>query len=143
MNTMESSYFDLNNEYHIPALFGDDFTHGKSNESFLYMDKMILMMDKYGEERYGFQIKMKYSTADEYLATVEGCPKSICESEKIAHHWTGYYSTKPAMKQLIRDTYKNYRALSKFISFIKMVEVQSQNALIKQNNVFTELETQR
>lgn len=61
---------------------------------------------------------MKYSTADEYLATinnkvteyptyvgdffpyttVENCPKSICANGLRADHWTGYYSTKPVLK---------------------------------------------
>jgi hypothetical protein len=107
------------------------------------MDKLMGMMEKHSQERYGFEISMRYSTADEYLATinikentyptydgdffpyttVERCPENICISGQRSDHWTGYYSTKPVLKQLIRDTYKNYRSLSKFISFIKMVEV--------------------
>ena len=58
------------NEFHFPVLFGDDGAFTDSHYNFKYIDKMIEKFDEYSLSTFGVDIKLRYSTMDEFLAEV-------------------------------------------------------------------------
>lgn len=41
---------------------------------------------------------------------------------KRVDHWSGFYSTKPALKQAIVDLFKEVRTTSKLMSFVHILQ---------------------
>jgi len=140
MNTTDLHATPQDKVFHIPAMFGDDFAYSNATHNFLFIDKLAQLLEKHSFERYGVQMRIKYSTVREYLTALHTDSPDIhyptyrgdffpylqevpCEeNDKTCwrghriDHWNGYYSSRIVMKAKIRDIFYQLRTSQKLFS---------------------------
>ena len=92
---------------HIMVPFGDDFKFKRSDRQFQNMDKLIEYVN---ERKKEFGVVLRYSTPSEYFKAVQtvnllhplftGDFFPYADNEDS--YWTGFYTTRPLLKQLSR-----------------------------------------
>lgn len=117
----------------------------------MYIDELKALIESLGKKRYNYDVEVRYSNAYEFLKAVqlpenkfpyyngdffpylskETKRSSENREVEVIDHWSGYYSTKPELKQHIRDSFKHFRALNKFVAFIKLAEASRHSDLLK------------
>jgi alpha-mannosidase len=97
---------------HTYLMFGCDYAFTAAEVDYENMDRVI----QHWNRAYP-NVKMLYSTPKEYLKSIEKRNKSVKEpgfkvrrddgypyAMKANHFWAGFYSSRPHLKALIRDT---------------------------------------
>lgn len=104
---------------------GDDFGYFKANETFDFVEKFKEVFEKYTDK-----FEFKYSTPSLYM---EALRKEAEERELEfpvynddffpllmqypSHYWSGYFTSRPNFKKLIRDlTYQSFMSLFQYSS---------------------------
>ena len=99
---------DHRREQHLLLPWGCDFTFSNAKQNFDQMDKIISFVNRYNTKN----ITLQYSTPSQYLDAVkkdnvewavkydDGFPYS----DNLDDYWTGYFSSRPTQKKMIRDT---------------------------------------
>eukprot|EP00347_Sterkiella_histriomuscorum_P014208 403361757 len=142
MNTTDLHSSNEDKIFHIPALFGDDFAYQKAQDTFYYIDQLSKLLSKFSLEKFGIQMDIRYSTVDEYLQAIHSdtktypvyqgdffpymqvlnCDDIECLEGKRMDYWSGYYSTKPGLKQEIKDLLQMQRNSEKLFAFSQFVQ---------------------
>ena len=94
-------------ENHLLLPWGCDFTYANAKMNFDQMDKIIQFVNKYNTKN----ITLQYSTPSQYVDAVkkeqvkwavkydDGFPYS----DNLDDYWTGYFTSRPTQKKMIRD----------------------------------------
>lgn len=109
----------------VLSVFGDDFAFYNADYNFKYINKFMEVVRVHAKAVIGKEIKIKYSTVNEYFDAVKNFnngeisfPKYkgdfmpyVQLEDNTYDHWVGYYSSTPVLKQMIRSLFQCLRAL--------------------------------
>lgn len=111
---------------HYMLFYGCDFTFVAKDANFYNIETLM----EYMNDKYKDQIEIKYSTAETYFKEVEAALKDKADSMRRfdtdflpyveAGIWTGYFTSRPYMKGLIRESSTFFSASSKFFTEFAM-----------------------
>jgi lysosomal alpha-mannosidase len=107
----------------VMFLYGDDFTFN-NNAGFINMDTLIKVVSE--DSNYKNKMKFVYSTPSKYFNSIRQ-KKNILEypsyenkdffpyADGLNEYWTGYFTSRPYLKGIIRDSGKYLSQSSKFV----------------------------
>ena len=111
---------------HVIIPFGSDFSFQFAHVNYRFLDDLFAMIKK---SYYGKNFRFKYSTADEYFRAIQDSKKKkgfdwpTFTGDFFPYHgiypgsyWSGYYTSRPNFKRLIRDYTGAVHALDNLIS---------------------------
>lgn len=121
----ERSAYLTNN---ILMLYGDDFTFKVPNLNFMNIERIMDYFNKY--PKYSRNVKFVYSSPSKYFKEVKSYKGSFPEiknydffpyADKAFAYWTGFYTSRPYLKGLVRDAGRYINAASRllFEQFLK------------------------
>lgn len=106
--------------HNVMLTLGDDFTYQNPDSTFGYVDKLIEMLNKHSKQAFGIKVKAFYSHVDKYFDArlSHGKKYSYYKGDFLPYvqkqenktgydYWTGYYTTRPLLKQMVRDLMTN------------------------------------
>lgn len=113
---------------------GEDFQYTNSRMWYKNVDKLI----KYINDRPDFGVTVKYSTPSDYIEAIrkESAVYPVKTDDFFpyadnAHSfWTGYFTSRVALKGFVRDFGKYAQAVRKHISELK---ISDSNSVVKNN----------
>lgn len=119
---------------HVLIPFGGDFNFQNAFMVYKNLDKLIRYINKHSEE---LGARVKYSTPSEYIRDVlaSGVEFDVRQEDFFPYadnsksYWTGYFTSRPAQKHLVRQAMSLLRATEPLIAAI---HVQNKVALDKE-----------
>jgi Glycosyl hydrolases family 38 N-terminal domain len=98
---------------HIMITAGMDFAWQFAHVNYKFFDNVTAL---YSNHTFGRKFKFIYSTVDDYFTAIQKKQKELkfnwpevntdffpYNGFHVAHYWTGYYTSRPNFKKLIRD----------------------------------------
>ena len=128
----ERSAYLTNN---ILMLYGDDFTHKKPDINFMNIERIMNYFEK--DPNLSNQLKFIYSTPSKYFKSVKNYNSSFPEiknydffpyADSPYAYWTGYFTSRPYLKGLVRDAGKLLFTASRLLFEQNLKESQMNNS---------------
>mmetsp|Transcript_129118 Transcript_129118/g.182065 ORF Transcript_129118/g.182065 Transcript_129118/m.182065 type:complete len:128 (+) Transcript_129118:430-813(+) len=102
--------------------FGDDFNYASAHMNFKNIDKLIKYINSHPE----FNMTLMYSTPSQYLEVLSkenvSLPTNYYDflpyADQPKSFWTGYFTSRPALKGLVKYTGRYMNSLRNYISFL-------------------------
>ncbi|KAH3893393.1 alpha-mannosidase 2x-like [Dreissena polymorpha] len=122
---------NLGENLFLPMFLGEDFSYVNS-EDYDLIYKSYAMMFEYMNNKTEWKIKIKFGTINEYMTTMKEYHNNRNQynfpslsgdffpySDFQNDYWTGYYSTRPFLKQLSRDIQRYMKAADLFHTYAR------------------------
>ena len=131
-----SSYLTNN----LMLLYGDDFTHKIINNNFENIEKIMEYFNN--RPKLSKQVKFVYSTPSKYFKAVKDYPVSFPDfknydffpyGDKPFAYWTGYFTSRPYLKGLVRDTGRYLYATSRLLFEQNLNEIKMSKSMLTPN----------
>ena len=114
---------NMRKAYRTPNLlvpFGEDFNFQDAHQNFKNIEILFAAVKR----KYGDQIEIKYSSLRRYLDAVHKTGVSLARNtrdffpyaDRSDAYWTGYFSSRPTSKRLIREASGLFRAISTLVA---------------------------
>jgi lysosomal alpha-mannosidase len=129
----ESSAYLTNN---ILLLYGDDFTHKLPNLNFMNIERIMSYFNNHPQ--YSQIVKFVYSTPSKYFKAVANYNTTFPEFKNYDFfpyadgpfsYWTGYFTSRPYLKGLVRDTGRYLYSASRLMFEQYLKESQTNSKL--------------
>jgi len=132
---------NINSKYkhmHHLLMYGDDFTFNKADKNFLNIEKLMKYVND-NEENLG--LRLVYSTPSKYFESVFEQVEDWPQAKNIDFfpyadgefaYWTGFFSSRPYLKGLIREV-GNYLAKVSYNIFDLILNVKGLEAKIQRS----------